>query len=139
MPPISFIMSKPFLRELFAICCFMTVMDAYSQSFVLNPTYKDSLSVDSISYKVSGVIEFGLNDSLEFQLDLVEIHPDSLHVIYHMESGFNQSALPTNNVLSYDPASQQFEVSCGIFANPDLMIHLLISKDGEKVEETYFK
>lgn len=139
MPPNSFIMSKPFLRKLFVACCFMTVTHAYSQSFVLNPVFKDSLGVDSILYKVSGVLEFDLNDSSGFQLELVEIHADSLHVVYRMDSGFNQSISPTNGLLVYDAVSQEFEVLCGIFHDPHLMVHLLISKDGEKVEETYLK
>lgn len=132
-------MIKLFLRKAFLCCCFMTAVASYSQSFVLNPDMKDSLGVDSISYKVSGIMEFQFNDSLKFQLDLVSIHTDSLQVIYHMESGFDQVDHPTNSLLSYDSVSGEFEVQCGVFTRSDLMVHLLISKEGEKIEETYFK
>lgn len=132
-------MIKPFLRKAFLCCCFMTAIASYGQSFILNPDIKDSLGIDSISYKISGTLEFQISDSLEFQLDLVEIHTDSLQVVYHMESGFNQAAQPLNSLLMYNPASREFEVSCGIFANSNLMVHLLVSKEGEKIEETYFK
>lgn len=84
-------------------------------------------------------MDFELNDSLVFQLDLVAIHTDSLEVIYHMESGFDQAAHPTNSLLNYDPVSGEFEVQCGLFTRPDLMVHLLVSKEGQKIEETYFK
>lgn len=138
-PPNQISMIKLFLRNAVLCCCFMTAVASYSQSFILNPDMKDSLGVDSVSYKVSGILEFQINDSMEFQLDLVEIHADSLQVVYQMKSGFNQAAHPTNSLLSYDSVSGGFEVSCGIFASSNLMVHLLVSKDGEKIGETYFK
>lgn len=132
-------MIRPFLRRSFAICCFMTSVASYSQSFILNPEIRDSLGVDSFSYKISGIVEFQFNDSLKFQLDLVEIHADSLQTIYHIESGFDQAGQPTNSLLTYDVVSQEFGVQFGTFTNANLMVHLLISKEGEKIEETYFK
>lgn len=130
-------MIKPFLRKVLICCCFMAAVPSYSQSIDFNPLTKDSLAVDSIYYKVSGYIE--LTDSLEFRLELVEIHPDSLHVVYQKASDFDQNIHPTNNLLSYNPASQEFEVRCGIFPNSDLMVHVMIFKEEEMIYQTYYK
>lgn len=109
----------------------------YSQSLIFNPITKDSLAFDSISYSISGFIE--LDDSLELQLDLVEIYPDSLHTVYTLESGFDQSLHPTNSTLQYNPETSEFSVQCGIFNNPNLMVRVLFFRNEEKIFETYTK
>jgi len=112
-------------------------MITYSQSVVFNPITKDSLATDSVSYAVSGFLE--LNDSMELQLDLVQIYPDSLHTIYSLSSGFDQNLQPTNSNLQFDPATGEFSVQCGVFNTSNLMIRLLFFRNEEKIFETYYK
>lgn len=109
----------------------------YCQSVVFNPILKDSLSSDSISYSVSGYLE--LTDSMEIQLDLVQIYPDSLHTVYSLSSGFDPNLQPTNNNLQFNPGTGEFSIQCGVFNTSGLMIHLLFFRDEEKIYETYFK
>lgn len=109
----------------------------YCQSVVFNPMIKDTLSSDSISYTVSGFVEF--NDSLEFQLELVQIYPDSLHTVYLLESEFDQNNHPTNNLLQYDSETTEFSIQCGSFNNPDLMVRLRLFRNEEPIYETYYK
>lgn len=122
----------------FLICLTFFIGGAiYCQSVVFNPMIKDSLSSDSISYTISGFVE--LNDSLKFQLELVEIYPDSLHSVFEIESEFDQNNLPTNNLLQYDSETTGFSVQCGVFNNPDLMVRLTLFRNEETIYETYYK
>ena len=109
----------------------------YCQSVVFNPTIKDSLGSDSVSYTVSGLVE--LNDSLRFQLELVQIYPDSLHSVFRLESGFDQNNHPINNLLQYNPETNEFSIQCGAFNNSDLMVRLRIFRNEETIYETFTK
>ncbi len=109
---------------------------AHSQSVVFNPMIKDSLAADSISYTLSGYME--LNDSLELRVELVQIYPDSLHTVYSMVTGF-VNLQPTNTSFQYDATETAFNLPCGVFNNPDLMMHLLLFRDEQQIYETYYK
>lgn len=127
-------MPKSFLIFVFG---FFSIGVTYSQSVVFNPLLKDSIASDSISYSVSGFIE--LSDSLEFQLELVQVFPDSLHTVYLLKSGFDQNLHPTNNLLEYDSETTEFSLQCGVYNHPDLMVRLLLFRNEEQIYETYFK
>jgi hypothetical protein len=124
-------------KLLLTCLAFITSGSLYCQTVVFDPILKDSLGPDSISYSVSGYFE--LSDSLEVQLDLVQIYPDSLHVVYTLNSGFDQNLNPTNPSLQINPTTNDFSVQCGVFNTPDLMVRLLFFRNEEKTFETYFK
>lgn len=124
-------------KLLLTCLAFIISESLYCQTVVFDPIMKDSLGPDSISYSVSGYFE--LSDSLEVQLDLVQIYQDSLHVVYTLSSGFDQNLNPTNSNLQINPTTNDFSVQCGVFNTPDLMVRLLFFRNEEKTFETYFK
>ncbi|WP_300355549.1 hypothetical protein [Fluviicola sp.] len=98
---------------------------------------KDSIASDSISYSISGYLE--INDSLDIQIELVQIYPDSLSTVFSMQSGFDQNLHTTNSQLQFDSATNEFSIQCGVFNNSDLMFRLTLFRDEEKIYETYYK
>lgn len=125
------------LKLIFGCLLFLFSTESYSQSVVFYPIAKDTLAQDSISYSVNGLLE--LTDPVQLKLELVQVLPDALNTVYSLESGFDQNLHPTNSNFNYNPQTHEFSARLGIFNTPDLMVHLQISKNGEKIEETYFK
>jgi hypothetical protein len=127
------------MPKLFLACLSFLFINGvvYSQSVVFNPMVKNSIVSDSTSYSISGYLE--INDSLDIQIELVQIFPDSLHSVFSMESGFDQNLQPTNSQLQFDSATDEFSIQCGVFNHPDLMIRLMLFRNEEKIYETYFK
>jgi hypothetical protein len=126
------------MPKLFLVCLsFLLSGVIYCQSVVFNPIVKDSLASDSIFYSISGFFE--VTDSMEVQIDLVQIYPDSLHAVYSLSSGFDPDLNPTNNNLQLNPETGEFIIQCGVFNASDLMIRLLFFRNEEKIYETYYK